>query len=192
MIEESLEIVVYVACVLYPYTLRDTLISLARMRKFQAQWTTKINDEWIRNLLENNPSIKSERLQRTCELMVMAVPDAMIEGYEHIIETLVLPDPDDRHVLAAAIHAEANKIITSNIKHFPTRIVSEWDIEVCRPDAFVAGLIKDYPVEVLKELKKQRERLQNPPQSIDEFLESLSKVGLEISVKMLRKNAELL
>ena len=192
MIEESLEIVVYDACVLYPYTLRDTLISLARMRKFQAQWTTKINDEWIRNLLENNPSIKSERLQRTCELMVMAVPDAMIEGYEHIIETLVLPDPDDRHVLAAAIHAEANKIITSNIKHFPTRIVSEWDIEVCRPDAFVAGLIKDYPVEVLKELKKQRERLQNPPQSIDEFLESLSKVGLEISVKMLRKNAELL
>ena len=190
--EDAHEVVMYDACVLYPYTLRDTLISLSKIRKFRARWTEKINKEWTSTLLHKSPGVSAERLMRTCELMSQAVPDAIIEGYEHHIDKLLLPDADDRHVLAAAIHAEAGKIVTENIKHFPKNIVSTWDIEVCRPDAFVAGLLKDYPTEVLKELKRQRLRLIRPPQTVDEFLASLTRVGLNVTVNMLREDAELL
>lgn len=73
------EIVIYDSCVLYPYTLRDTLISLTKIGKFQARWTNKITEEWTSNLLKDVPGIKAERIGRTCDLMIQAVPDAIIE-----------------------------------------------------------------------------------------------------------------
>ncbi len=190
--DEPLEVAVYDACVLCPYTLRDTLISLAMTKKFQARWSEKITEEWITNLLKNQPRISQEKIVRTSDLMLKAVPDAIIVGYEHLIDGLTLPDPNDRHVLAAAIHAEASKIVTDNVRHFPSDVVAKWDIEVCRPDDFIVRLLKDYQLDVLKELRLQRRRLLNPPQTVDEFLESLAKVGLKATVNTLRPLAELL
>jgi hypothetical protein len=69
---------------------------------FAAKWTNQIHDEWIRNLIKNRPELEPQ-LARTRELMNQAVPDSLVTGYETLIEGLSLPDPDDRHVLAAAI-----------------------------------------------------------------------------------------
>src|SRR3954468_23279831 len=97
-------IVVFDACVLYSAPLRDFLMRLALTDLFQARWTEEIHDEWIRNVLATRPDVTKESLVRCRELMDQHVPDSLVTGYELLIPTLALPDPDDRHVLAAAIH----------------------------------------------------------------------------------------
>jgi predicted nucleic acid-binding protein len=110
--------VVYDACVLYPNVLRDLLIRVAIGHKVRAHWTDQILDEVFENLIENRPDLDRVRLARTRVLMGKALPDAKVTGYESLVPALELPDPDDRHVLAAAIRAGAQMIVTSNLKGF--------------------------------------------------------------------------
>src|ERR1043165_3886200 len=95
--------VVYDACVLYPAPLRDLLLRLANTGVVRARWSATILDECFRNILKNRPALNPGPLQRTRELMIRAVPDCMVTGFEQLIDGLVLPDVNDRHVLAAAI-----------------------------------------------------------------------------------------
>lgn len=78
----------------------------------RAKWTEIILDEWIRNVLKNNVELTSEKLDRTRNLMNKAVRDCLVVGHEGLIDSLALPDPDDRHVLAAAIRVGAEVIVT--------------------------------------------------------------------------------
>jgi hypothetical protein len=128
------------ANVLYAAPLRDLFMQLALSRLFRARWTARINDEWTRNLLANRPDIAFEQTEFTKAMMIRAVPDGMVEGYEGLIESLQLPDPDDRHVLAAAIKAEADVIVTLNRKDFPHEALQPHGIEVQYPDEFLAVL----------------------------------------------------
>lgn len=106
-------IVIYDANALFGNTQRDLLIRLAQSGLVQAKWTHAILDEVQRNLAANLPDIDPAKLERLRTLMINAVPDCLVEEYESIIEGLKLPDPDDRHVLAAAIKANAQMIVTS-------------------------------------------------------------------------------
>ena len=110
---------IYDANVLYPAPLRDLLIRLAQAGLVRARWTDTIHDEWLRNVLKDNPRLSAERLARTRSLMNDAVRDCLVSGYEDLTATLSLPDPDDRHVLAAAIRARADVIVTYNLCDFP-------------------------------------------------------------------------
>ena len=112
-------VVVYDACVLYPATLRDLLIRLAQTGLVRARWSELILDEVFTNLTANRPDLDPERLARTRHLMDAAIPDVTVTGHEYLIDQLTLPDPDDRHVLAAAIHAGADLIVTANLTDFP-------------------------------------------------------------------------
>lgn len=105
---------VYDACVLYPAPLRDFLMWLGLSGRFRARWSAHIHDEWQRNLLKNRPDLTKEQLRRTASLMDTAIPDGLVHGYEELINGLTLPDPDDRHVLAAAIRCNASVIVTFN------------------------------------------------------------------------------
>ncbi|MBK7784804.1 MAG: PIN domain-containing protein [Gemmatimonadetes bacterium] len=107
-------IVVYDACVLYPAPLRDLLIRIANAGIVQAKWSERILDECFRRILRQRPDLSAEALQRTRELMAIAVPDCMVTAFEPLEAGLTLPDPDDRHVLAAAIRANAQVIVTFN------------------------------------------------------------------------------
>src|SRR5665811_2446648 len=98
-------VVIYDANVLYPSTLRDVLIRLAQTGLVQAKWTETILDETFRSLHAKRPDLDETRLQRTRNLMNLAVRDPVVTGYEPLISSLHLPDLDDRHVLAAAIWA---------------------------------------------------------------------------------------
>jgi predicted nucleic acid-binding protein len=111
--------VVYDANVLYPNTLRDLLIRIAQSGTVQAKWTNAILDEMTAALRRNRPDIPAEKIQRLRELMNKAVRDCLVSGYEPLVEGLKLPDPDDRNVLAAAIKAGAQVIVTRNLKDFP-------------------------------------------------------------------------
>ncbi len=160
---------VYDACVLYPAPLRDTLMSLAVTRLFQAHWTEAIHDEWTKNLLQARPDITPEQLARTRGVMNRAVPDTLVTGYSSLIQTLVLPDPDDRHVLAAAIRCRAGLIITFNVKDFPDSVIGEYGIKTCHPDIFIRRLLEEHPAQVIAALKKQHQRLIRPALSAEEF-----------------------
>jgi predicted nucleic acid-binding protein len=111
--------VVFAACVLYPAPLRDLLMHLAVTDVVRARWTESIHDEWIRSVLADRPDLTREQLERTRSLMNTHVRDALVEGYESLIPGLTLPDPEDRHVLAAAIRAGASVIVTFNLRDFP-------------------------------------------------------------------------
>lgn len=132
---------VYDANVLYPAPLRDLLIRLAQAGLVRARWTDTIHDEWIRNVLANNPHVTSERLTRTRTLMNEAIRDCLVTGYEDLIASLSLPDADDRHILAAAIRAGAEVIVTYNLADFPAETLSRFDIEALHPDDFLVGLL---------------------------------------------------
>lgn len=110
--------VLYDANILYPAPLRDLFIRLAQAGLVRARWTDAIHDEWVRNVLADNPTLSAERLARTRALMNEAVRDCLVMGYEDLVDSLSLPDPDDRHVLAAAIRTSAKSLSHSTSRTF--------------------------------------------------------------------------
>ncbi|AFY92293.1 PIN domain-containing protein [Chamaesiphon minutus] len=178
--------VVYDACVLYPAPLRDLLVQLATTRIFRAKWTELIHDEWTRNLLIKRPDLNANRLARLRVLMNENVPDSLVTDFEQLIPTLELPDPEDRHVLAAAIATNAKIIVTFNLKDFPDVILARHGIVAQHPDVFVGNLIERYPQQVLQSVDTILSRLKNPPQTFDNHLETLANQGLISCVAMLR------
>src|ERR1700722_6072781 len=126
------------ACVLYPQTLRDLLLSVASTGLFQARWTERINEEWVEKLLSKNPARRLQVL-RTLELVNKSVEDCLITGYEHLIESLGLPDPDDRHVVAAAVAGRVDAIVTLNLADFPANLLAHLGLEAHHPDDFLAS-----------------------------------------------------
>jgi len=179
-------VVLYDACVLYPAPLRDLLVRLANTGVVRARWSAAILDECFRNLLEHRPDLKPESLQRTRELMTRAVPDCMVTGFEGLIDGLVLPDADDRHMLAAAIRAGAQAIVTFNLDDFPAERLASYNIEAKHPDDFVIDTIDLSPGAVAKVIAEQAGALKNPPRSIPELLDTLRDQGLVRSVARLR------
>jgi hypothetical protein len=179
--------VVYDACVLYPAPLRDLLVQLATIGIFRAKWTELIHNEWTRNLLIKRPDLNADRLARLRVLMNENIPDSLVTDFEDLIPTLELPDPDDRHVLAAAIRADAKIIVTFNLKDFPASILVQSGIVAQHPDVFVGDLIDLYPQQVLQAVDRILARLKNPPQTLDNYLETLVNQGLVSSVMMLRE-----
>ena len=107
----------YDANVLYPSTLRDLLIRVAQAGLVQAKWTDRILDEVFDALSANRPDLDSQRLARTRSLLNAAVRD-LVTGMSPSSRRSIA-DPDDRHVLAAAIRARAQVIVTNNLKGLP-------------------------------------------------------------------------
>lgn len=140
-----MQVVVYDANVLYPSTLRDVLIRVGLARLVQPKWTAQILDEVFRNLRANRPDLDHARLDRTRRLMNEAIRDVTVTGYSHLIDQLDLPDPDDRHVLAAAVHADAQVIVTHNLRDFPSDRLEPWGVSAQHPDDFLTGLHQKHP-----------------------------------------------
>lgn len=177
--------VVYDACVLYPAPLRDFLMWLGLSGRFRARWTTQIHDEWKRNLLQNRPDLAPEQLDRTSALMDVAIPDALVAGHEALIPGLTLPDPDDRHVLAAAVRCGASVIVTFNERDFPEDELAPFAIEAQHPDLFVENLFDLDQAAVIEAARRQRQSLKNPPFDADQYLDLLLRQGLGQTTKSL-------
>jgi len=179
--------VVLDANVLYPAPLRDFILNLADVYLFEPKWTEEIQEEWIKNLLLKRIDIKKDSLTKTKYAMNSAFPEANITGYDGIIDTLLLPDKDDRHVLAAAIFANADVIVTFNLKHFPISYVKSFGIEVQHPDSFILSLINHDKQSSLLAFNNLVKSLKNPPKSKNEVFQALARCGLKDCLKKLQE-----
>lgn len=165
------------SCVIYPQMLRDLLLSLAGAGLFHARWTEQINHEWVERLLEKNPGRRSQVL-RTRELVNQSVEGCLITGYEHRIASVVLPDHNDRHVVAAALEGGVDVIVTFNLAHFPAEVLSPQGLKAQHPDDFVAALIGTNEDLACTAIREMRLRYKKPPMAAAEYLDSLKAKGL--------------
>lgn len=166
------------ANVLYSAPLRDLLLELAVGDLFRAKWTSEIEDEWVRSLLHDRPDIDEHKLRATCVKMRDSVLDCEVSGYGELIDGFALPDKDDRHVLAAAIHAKCDAIITYNLSDFPSEVVAKYDIEVLHPDDFLHFQFDLSEAAVITAVQRIRRRLIKPSISQRDYLDRMEGLGL--------------
>jgi hypothetical protein len=152
----------------------------------------QIHDEWIRNVLKQRPDLTRSQLERTRDLMNQAVLDCLVEDYEELIEGLQLPDPDDRHVLAAAIASASDAIVTFNLKDFPVGTLHKYNIELQHPDDFLHYQFGLNHAGVVIAAKNCRARLRNPPKTAADYLAILEAQGLPKTVAELSEYADVI
>jgi predicted nucleic acid-binding protein len=179
------------ANVLYGRLLRDVLLSLADAHLYSAKWSADIRDEWMRNLIANRPETQ-DSVRSVATAMEDAIPDCLVTGYEHLIEGLVLPDPGDRHVLAAAITGHADCIVTLNQKDFPAEVLSAFGIESQTPDEFVLNQIMLRTTIALSAIKRMRVRWKKPEYSGTTLVDLMEKRGLTQTAAHLRDVVDLI
>ena len=162
------------ACVLYPPSLRDLLMWLASVGAYSPRWTEHIHDEWMRNILKDNPAIPRHHLERTRRVMDTVKPGCLVLEYERHIPNLRLPDPDDRHVLAAAIQSHAIHIVSFNLSDFPDSALTPYGVRAVHPDYFLSALLEDNPELFLQGVQEHRASLKNPPKDPQDYINTLT------------------
>lgn len=168
-------IVLLDANVLFPFSLRDTLLRAAAAGFYQVRWSSQILDEMTRNLVSTG-TMPEEKANRLRAIMTRQFPEAEISGHEHLIASMKNHEKD-RHVVAAAVKAGAQVITTSNLKHFAELPEG---IEAQSPDAFLCDLFDLDPDGFVELLREQAGDLINPPMTFDELLGRLSRVAPDL------------
>lgn len=176
--------VVLDACTLFPMLARDVLLTLAAHEFFSPKWSARIRDEWTRNLLAQmqERSVDGDaqkRVDRIVAAMTAAFPDADV-GVE-LVELPVLEpvDAKDRHVVATAIAAHADAIVTFNVKDFAAdHLKEQLQIEVIYPDDFVMDLVDLNEKRAVAAFRELLARKKNPPWAVDEIVKRLQASGL--------------
>lgn len=169
-------VAVYDACILYPFGLKNVVVQCAVDRLVHARWTDDIHEEWIGNLLEANPRLTRERLERTRGLMDRAVPEALVAGHRRRIASLSLPDPGDRHVVAAAIEAKAEGIVSAD-RHFRQEDLTPHGLTVWRPDDFLMALYRADPEAMVASMANARRNLKRSEPTAADFVAGLRRTG---------------
>jgi hypothetical protein len=122
----------------------------------------------------------------------LAFQEPLVEGYEHLVPEVDLPDPHDRHVVAAAYWGGAEAILTFNLQDFPEEALEAWDLVAIHPEAYLLELaealirIRSLPEPLLQILREQRGALKNPTLDTESFLERLAGAGLRGFVRLLQ------
>jgi predicted nucleic acid-binding protein len=162
--------------VVYPVIIRDLLFWFAHYDLYTPKWSENIFDEW-KSVMERKGITETEAAKRVAHAN-SAFPDALVHNYQWIIPTLNLPDPEDCHVLAAAIKANADIIVTNNIKDFPKDYLSSYGIKAITADEFLTDIIdlnQEHAVAAFKEMVLHK---RNPDLDEFEVLDLLRKSGL--------------
>ena len=180
------------ANVLHPAFLRSAMLWFASERLFRPVWSADILVEWRRSLKRRHSDISEKKLDQLQAMMCDQFPDAIVEGYQPIASILDLPDPDDRHVLAAAIVGKCQGIITANLKHFPADKVAPYQMEVIHPDDFIVNIIDIDRTKALTACRHHRAAMTVSKPSQEEYLERFKIAGLVQAHARLSEKKELL
>ena len=179
-------LVVIDANLLYPFHLRNLLVQLGVDAVIAPRWTARIHADWIGNLVAAG-KVPEERLLLTLDLMNSALPAAEVHGWEARMDGLTLPDPDDRHVLAAALAAGAGTILTVNLRDFPTLALAPHAVAAVHPDDFLCGLHNADPDLLRASTEAAQANLSRSTPSVAAYLEALDRQGLPQFTRRLRR-----
>jgi predicted nucleic acid-binding protein len=177
------------ACVLVPSALCDTLLRMAEAGFFRPLWSSRILDEVLDAVLRVRPEIPEDRIRRRLHAMDSAFDDASVIGWEAVTAGLDLPDPDDRHVLAAAIAGGGQAIVTFNLKDFPEAALSATGVEARHPDEFLLDQLDLRPSVALEVMQRQAADMAKPPSDLAGLLSRLERCGVPGFVEAVRRLA---
>jgi predicted nucleic acid-binding protein len=172
-------------CVLYPAYLADTLLRLAEASAYRPLWSADVLAELRRNLIERG--IPPDRVDRRIALMTRSFPDALVTGYGSLVDGMA-NDPKDRHVLAAAVRANAEVLVTFNIKDFPEPALKPYDIVAVHPDEFLLDQLDLYPGLTMAVLRQQAASYRREPTSVPGVLVLLERTGVPRFAAELRRH----
>lgn len=184
--------VIYDANLFYPAFVRDVMLCLAKAEIFRPRWTDQIHQEWMSKLASDRPDITKEKIERIRELVDKTVPDCLVKGYKPLIKGLDLPDPKDNHVLAAAIKAGAQVIVTMNLKNFPDEKLAQFDIDAQHPDEFIQFQKEEDLSKILQQLKACRLAKKKPPYSVETFIDRFRHHHMPLTAAWLEENSPLI
>jgi predicted nucleic acid-binding protein len=166
------------ACVLVPIALADTLLRIAERELYRPLWSDRILEEAKSAILEVHQEIEPELIDRRFAGMNGAFEDALVTGWEPFEATVVLPDADDRHVVAAAMRGRADAIITANVRDYPTAVLEMIGIEALHPDDFLLDQLDLAPRIVLEVLREQAAHAHKPALAAVDLIVQLARAGV--------------
>lgn len=183
------------ACVLVSAPRRDLLLTLAEAEFFRVRWSRSIISETqsaLRNIFEERGFEDHDaRAARAVRAMQTAFPEALVDDQEAQQPlTFGLPDPNDEHVLAAAVQTQAQAVVTDNLADFPASILSQMNIEARTADDFIADTIALDEGKAVAAIRDMRMRLRRPDMSPQEFLKSLETHRLFVTASILNNHAD--
>ncbi|HEX5504304.1 MAG TPA: PIN domain-containing protein [Thermomicrobiales bacterium] len=165
--------VVLDACVLVPAALRDTLLRAAQRGLYRPCWSEMILGEVERTLTRTGLATLAGA-RRLVAILRDRFPRAVATGYERLIPGMVTRDADDRHVVAAAVAAHAQVIVTFNLRDFPEVGLVPYGLEAQHPDGFLTSLYELAPATLREVVAEQAAALRRPPRSYDDILDNLT------------------
>ncbi len=164
--------------VLFSPAVRDLLLQCAEAGLYQARWSKEVLVELQRALIKRRPDIGEARISRLVSLMTTNFERALVTGHERWVQEIDLPDPNDRHVLAAAIESGCTSIVTLNIRDFPAAALQPYGVAALPPDQFLLGLLIENADALIASAATIRRRLESPPITAERYLEILRHRGL--------------
>lgn len=155
-----------------PAALRDTLLRAAEAGLYLPCWSESILQEVQRNLVEDRLTT-ARQAQSLVETMRGIFPEALVTGYEQIID-LMTNDIKDRHVLASAVVGGAQVIVTANLSDFPRQALEPFNVVAQSPDEFLISLFATNPDQMARIIVGQAADLVAPPLSTSDVLEMIA------------------
>ncbi|KXJ57982.1 MAG: hypothetical protein AXW12_19365 [Thalassospira sp. Nap_22] len=173
------------ACVLAGVFKRNLLLSLAEAELFRPRWSPVILDEMERAITKiTNGEVDAAQERESVET---AFEEACVTDFEQFIPAINLPDPDDRHVLAAAVATHAQVLVTDNLKDFPAEELGRFSIEPKSLDDFLADTITLHEHTAFSALKKMRQRFKRPALSTSVIIQTAESQGLLKTALLLKE-----
>ena len=167
-------------CVLVPIVSADVLLRLAEAALYRPLWSSRVLEELEYVLLELHPKLADGgKAAKRIAAMHASFPDATVEHWQPLENTLVLPDPDDRHVLAAAIRGRADVIVTNNAQDFPAEMLKPLGLDTKSLDDFLLDQLDLAPSQTLTVLHELALAAQRPPLDVHDVLTALARAGAE-------------
>lgn len=173
------------ANVVVPAPLRDTLFRAAHQGLYDVRLSADILEE-MRRTLVGKQFASAALAQRLVTTIHGSFPRSIVTGYDQLVDQMP-NDVGDRHVLAAAVHCNADAIVTMNLRHFSEQLVRPLNVEIVSPDIFLLRLFEDHERLMIEILSRQAADLQSPPMSVFDVLERLRQQAPTFADNVMRR-----
>lgn len=175
------------ANVLYKSHLRDLLLRLSRKDTFRVYWSDDVLAE-LRSNLVAKAGLHDTQVNKLLQALQRVFPDSCVSGYEDLVAGIVLDAEKDRHVLAAAVCANCDVIVTDNVRDFPDTSLAKYAIEVQSPDTFLCHHYSLEQGKTIRAIQEHLSMLTKPPLTFAEYVNWLESAGAVVFAEQLRQD----